>query len=446
MSIYKACDIRGRFGTELLIQHAEKLGTAVRLLTGPGPVLVGGDGRTSTPALKSALIESLVRSGCKVIDLGIVPTPLFYFARQHLGIEIGLMVTASHNPAHDNGFKVTLGPQPVTAEEMSALSKVMEGNQAAVQGLPGECIQADLTAAYLASFDPSIPDLSGLKVVVDCSNGVGGLVARQIWQKTGADVVYLLEEVDGRFPVHTPNPSDARNLDLLQHTVLQERADLGVAYDGDADRATFMDETGQMVLGDKAIVIFARELLNCGPETIVFDQKCSRIVADTIRQYDGNPVMEWSGHTHIKRAFLAHRAAYAGEVSGHHFFRSIQRDDGLYASLFFARILKERGKRFSQLLAEIPSYPITPDIRLLMSPDEIERLFIDIESSLGGEAQITHTDGLRIEFADSWALVRPSVTEPAVTIRMEGANEGALQMILKKIEAASPLLAGQLGV
>ena len=427
-------------------EHADRLGQAIAARKGSERVLVGGDGRVSTPFLKQRLIQSLVRFGCSVVDLGMVPTPVFYFARERLGIETGVMVTASHNPAGDNGFKVTLGPLPITPAEMQALSEWMEDGPALQPGLPGKQITLDLLPDYIRSSYPDAPDLRQMKVVVDCGNGMAGLAARAVWEKTGAAVTYLLEEVDGRFPIHAPNPAEVKNLALLQQTVIEQRADLGIAYDGDADRVAFVDEAGQPVENDKIIVIFAQQALRHGPETIVYDQKCSRIVADAIRSLNGRPVMELSGHTFIKRAFLETGAAYAGEFSGHHFFRFLGGDDGLLASIHFTNNLKETGKSLSQMAAEIPSYPITPDIRLLMDSAAIQQVLADLEINLSEEAAITKTDGLRLEFERGWGLVRPSVTEPAMTLRFEAVTPDDLELILRRCEAASPLLKGKLPV
>jgi phosphomannomutase / phosphoglucomutase len=444
MTIYKACDIRGKFGAELRVEHAQKLGRAISVLKSPGSILVGGDGRLSTPALSAALVESLLSCGWQVLDLGMVPTPLFYFARRHLGVDLGVMVTASHNPARDNGFKLTLGPLPVTPQEMREIEHLMEADPAttALARARGKLTQLDLMADYLAFLAPHIPDLRGMRIVVDCANGMAGLVARQIWKKTGAAVHYLLEEVDGSFPAHSPNPAEAANLALLQVQVGKFGAALGVAYDGDADRVAFVDEQGRAIAGDQAIVLFAQEMLSQGPQTIIYDQKCSRIVADTIHALGGTALREISGHTYIKRAFLQQQAIYAGELSGHHFLRQVHGDDALAASLVFARLLKKSAAPLSQLVAAIPAYPITPDLRIPMNPSEIDSLIDRLESALGAEAQISRSDGLRIEYADGWALVRPSVTEPVITLRFEGINQAALERIMRRVVEIAPALQG----
>ena len=332
MSIYKSCDIRGRFCSELTLAHARRLGTAIRLLKGRGEVLVGGDGRNSTPQLKAALIESLKQAGCDVADLGQVSTPLFYFARRILGIEVGVMVTASHNPAADNGFKLTLGPLPVTVAEMRHLAVLMEFDSEAPMSEAGKIRRVDVEPEYRAFLGNFAPELQGMRIVVDCAHGMAGPYAARAWAQTGAQVELLFSDVDGSFPAHPPNPAEAKNLLELSRAVVESGADLGVAYDGDGDRVAFVDADGAPVPNDKVIVLFAREVLRWGAETVVYDQKCSRVVADEIRALGGTAVRELSGHTHIKRTFIELGAVYAGELSGHHFLRSVHGDDGMAAS------------------------------------------------------------------------------------------------------------------
>jgi len=280
--------------------------------------------------------------------------------------------------------------------------------------------------------------------VLDCANGMASLAARRAWEKTGAEVVYLLDRVDGNFPEHAPNPAEAKNMALLSRAVLDHHAHLGAAYDGDGDRVGFVDDHGNMIPSDAVIVLFSRDILREGKQTIVFDQKCSRIVPETIRQLGGTPIMERSGHTYIKRTYLENNAAYAGELSGHHFIHTAGGDDGIAASLFFARMLKMSSAPLSQLLAGIPSYPITPDLRIPMTPENIQVVVANLKVSLGGEARLETLDGLRVEFDDGWGLVRPSVTEPVVTMRFEGQDDTALRRIMARFEAGSELLRGKL--
>jgi phosphomannomutase/phosphoglucomutase len=444
MSIYKSCDIRGHFGEELKLEHAGRLGAAIADMVGQVEVLVAGDGRNSTPQLKQTLVDSLLANGCGVVDLGIGPTPLFYFARRLLGLNVGVMVTASHNPAWDNGFKVTLGSLPITVEEMGALAGKMETCTRPAQIRSGEYRSVDLSRAYLDFLFSFVPDLRGMRIVVDCAHGMAALFARSIWQRSGAEVILLYEAVDGGFPAHSPNPAAAENLTQLSQAVVEHQADLGVAYDGDADRVAFIDGSGKVLSNDQAIVLFAREMLKDGPEIVVYDQKCSRVVADEVHAVGGTAVRELSGHTFIKRTFLEHDAIYAGELSGHHFFRSVQGDDGLTASLIFAGLVHRSGLSLEHLAASVPAYPITPDVRLPMQPAEIQALLNDLEHNLAAKAKISRTDGLRIEFTHGWGLVRPSVTEPVVTMRFEGTDWEALTSILDMVEKASVRLTGKL--
>jgi phosphomannomutase/phosphoglucomutase len=446
VSIYKACDIRGHFGRELTLDHARRLGAALGRMRAGAEVLVGGDGRLSTPALKAELVESLARAGCGVIDLGQISTPLFYYARRALGIDVGVMVTASHNPPADNGFKLTLGPLPVTTAEMRELEGWMETGAEAPAGARGAVRTANVDAAYQNFLATLAPDLSGMRVVVDCAHGMNGPYAARAWAETGARVDMLFDTVDGAFPAHLPNPAEAKNLAAMARAVVERGADLGAAYDGDGDRVAFVDASGVVVSMDRVIVLFAREALRSGPETIVYDQKCSRVVADEVVRLGGTPLRELSGHTFIKRAFLEHGAAYAGELSGHHFLRAAHGDDGLAASLLFAGLVRRSGQSLAELAASVPLYPITPDLRLPMAKEEIARLLDELERSLQGQALCTRTDGLRIEFPRGWGLVRPSVTEPVVTMRFEGVDHAALAEVLGAVENASELLKGHLEV
>jgi phosphomannomutase / phosphoglucomutase len=447
MGIFKSCDIRGRFGTELLVTHADQLGRAIAQLIGPSRILVGGDGRMSTPVLRDALISSLVVGGCQVIDLGTVPTPAFYFARKFVGVKPGIMVTASHNPADYNGFKIILGDMPIREEDISHIQTLMELPPAPARQPAGGATPLDVLWAYRESVRALAPNLEGLRVVVDCSNGMAALVAEDIWRTTGADVEFINNEVDGTFPHHLPNPANANNLRQLAERVTAAGADLGIAYDGDSDRVGFVDEAGNPASPDKTIAILAAAALEAsGPASIVFDQKCSRLVAETIMRHGGTPLSERSGHTFIKAAFIAHGAPYAGELSGHHFFGAIQGDDGIYASLVFCEIIKNKGKSVSALLDEMPSYPITPDLRVPMTPAEIDSALAKLEEHFKGRGLVSTGDGVRIDVADGWGLARRSVTEPVMTLRFEGVNELALRHLIESFIEVAPELAGKLSI
>ncbi len=444
MSIFKACDIRGRYGSELFDADGARLGLALAEQLAPAEVIVAGDGRLSTPALKHELVKGLLQGGCNVVDIGMVPTPAFYFARHHLGILPGVMVTASHNPAQDNGFKVTLDELPVTPDDIQRLAARMQSGDLRPAQQPGALRAVDVLPDYIAHARAHAPDLAGLRVVADCANGMCALTARAVWQASGAEVSFLYDTVDGAFPNHPPDPSVFKNLKSLRRAVIEQRADLGVGYDGDGDRAVFVDERGRPLAADKAIALFVVRALADGPAPIVYDQKCSLLVAEAIRARGGRPVMEKSGHTFIKTTFLRLGAPYAGEISGHHFFREIGGDDGLIASLYMADLVRRSGQGLAALADAIPTYPITPEIRLKMDAAGVSRVIEMLAGSLAREATLSMTDGLRVEYPDAWGLARQSVTEPALTLRFEGKTESALRQIMARFEAAAPELAGHL--
>ncbi len=445
MSIFKACDIRGVFGTELTVEHAAALGRALAARHSSPDVLVGGDGRLSTPVLKNALIRALAQSGKRVLDLGRVPTPAFYFARRRLGVPVGVMVTASHNPAADNGFKIVLGDLPITEAELAELAAAMESPAQHLSARVGAVARISILEDYAAFIKNLCPARGRRKLVIDGANGMLGPTAPAVCRALGYRVVELFSAVDGRFPHHPPNPAVAANLGALCVRVQETGADLGVAFDGDGDRVAFVDERGNPVENDRVIVLMARQALAARPgATIVYDQKCSEVVREEVIRCSGRPCMERSGYTFIKTALLQAGAAYAGELSGHHFFAETCGDDALLAALKLAQLVQAARVPLSQLVSAIPHYAITPDIRLPVEPGERDEILGALRQNLRGAVEIDTTDGVRARFEDGWGLVRASVTEPVITIRFEGKTPEALQRIMGAFRAAAPRLAGKL--
>ncbi len=442
MSVFKACDIRGRYGSELTVGFARALGRAVGAELPGQPVVVGGDVRPSTAALKAALCEGLVRSGCRVKDLGIVPTPAFYFALRALGARGGVMVTGSHNPPGDNGFKISLGPWPITEEALAALARRI-ADADFVKGL-GTQESVEIVDRYEVDLLGRFSRLPrALQVVVDAGNGCYSQIAPRVLRALGCDVVELFCEPDGRFPNRDPNPAVAANLTLLCETVVAAGADVGVAYDGDGDRVVFVDERGRVVESDRGIVLFARHLLRDGSGEVVHDIKCSSVVPEEVRRAGGTPVMEKSGHAFIKTTLLRRGAVLGGEISGHFFFGELGGDDGLYATLLMLHVIVEAGCGLAALVDTAPRYPITPDIRLPCPPGEakaiIQKLIAAFADAPGCE--ISTLDGVRIAWPDGWALVRPSVTESLITMRFEAHTPERLADIRQTVVASSAGLA-----
>ncbi len=440
MSIFKACDIRGRYGVDITAETAGRLGLAVGTELAGQAVLVGGDLRPSTETLKPALIKGLMTAGCRVTDVGILPTPAFYFAKDYLQAEGGVMVTGSHNPPDDNGFKISLGPWPLTEEEIASLGQRMSNGDFA-QGV-GSYERDEIIDHYKSAIKRKFSTSGGQKVVVDAGNGCYAHIAPQVLQELGYQVVKLYCEPDGRFPNRSPNPAVAAHLQTLAATVIQSGADLGIAFDGDGDRVVFVDEKGRVVENDRSIVLLARHFLRREPGEVIYDIKCSSVVAEEVSRAGGCPVMEKSGHAFIKTALLRRKAVLGGEISGHFFFGEIGYDDGLYAALLMLDIVAGAGRGLAALVDTVPRYPITPDIRLPCSSEERRSIVQELKQVFAGESdcQVSTLDGVRIAWPDGWALVRPSVTEPLITLRFEAHTKQRLAQIQETVFARSSRL------
>lgn len=452
MSIFKACDIRGRYGDALTSEVARRLGRAIGAHLGATAILVAGDVRPSTEPLKAALVDGLVATGCRVLDLGVVPTPAFYFARDYLGVTPAVMVTGSHNPPGDNGFKVNLGPWPITEAEIALLARRMDGDEPVARP-GGGCETRDILAAYEADLEQQCrplreqPGQQRLRVVVDAGNGCYSHVAPRVMRALGLDVVELFCEPDGRFPNRHPNPAVAAHLSAASETVRRSEADLGVAFDGDGDRAVFIDNLGRVVDSDRSIVLFARQLLRGRAGEVVYDLKCSSAVAEEVQRAGGTPVMEKSGHTFIKTTLLRRHAVLGGEISGHFFFGALGRDDGLYAALLMAHLVAASGRPMATLVDSVPRYPITPDIRLACPADEAQAIVRAMEQAFRDRpgCEVSTLDGVRVAWPDGWALARVSVTEPVITLRFEAHTEARLADIQQLVNDQVPALARLFG-
>ena len=426
MSIYKECDIRGIYPSELGENDAYNIGRAVGAMM-PGAVLaVGGDVRLSTPVLKERLIAGLRDSGANILDIGMVPTPAFYFSLGHLKTDGGLMVTASHNPAKYNGFKLMFNNTPVTPEIIQRIKESAEAGK--FPSGKGSCETVGITQDYENSVKKAFTPARSLKVVLDCCNGATGKLAPDLFKAMGHDVVPLYCEFDGSFPNRDPNPAVYENLTDLKSKVLETGADFGAAFDGDGDRVVFVDDLGRVINSERSFVLFINEYLKHQPSSVVYDIKSSSVVRDAALELGGKPIMERSGHAFIKRTFLENRSALAGEISGHFFFGELGYDDGIYAALKMAEIAAKSSEKLSAAVDRIPKTIITPDIRIKCSYD-VRDEWLGRVSKAGESYDILLIDGVRIEFPYGWLLVRKSVTEESITLRIEAKNEASLQKI-----------------
>lgn len=433
MSIFHACDIRGIAGRDLTDVAARKIGLAVGLKLAGQEVVVGGDIRLSTPALQAIIIEALVESGCHVLDIGTVSTPAFSYALQKTAAAGGVMVTASHNPAPYNGFKLVLGPEPVSEADIADIARLVAAG-ARTAG-HGSLTRLPVAADYLA-FTAARAARGALKIVLDAGSGATSRLAPALFRALGYDVVELFCQPDGSFPHRPPNPALAENLAALGAEVRRTGAALGAAFDGDGDRVGFVDETGRPLDNDDIIVLLARHYLAAGPGAVVYDAKCSMVVAEEIATAGGRAVMARAGHTFSKQAFRRENALFAGEISGHFFFRELGYDDGAFAALKIAEIVAARGP-LSALADGIPNYLLTPDIRIPYPQPDKEAVIAATAAALA-PYRPNLIDGVRVEFADGWGMIRASVTEPLFTFRFEAKTPARLREIGEILLAALP--------
>jgi phosphomannomutase len=445
-TILREYDIRGIVGATLTEADARALGRAfARALRGSEPpkgppprICVGRDGRLSSPALAARLIEGLVASGCSVVDIGIGPTPLLYFAAHQLKTDGALMVTGSHNGPEFNGFKMMRGLRPFFGDDIIDLGKIAAAGD--FDAGAGRCDAHDFRAAYVERIKGEVPAHSRLKVAWDPGNGAAGEVVVQLTATLPGQHVVLNAAIDGRFPAHHPDPSLPENLVELIDTIKTRQLDLGFAFDGDGDRLGVVDRRGRIIWGDQLVALFAREILAERPgATIIGDVKASQILFDEVKRLGGRPLMWRTGHSHIKAKMAETGAPLAGEVSGHIFFadRYFGYDDALYAALRVLGLTARCGRDLADLLDSLPQRRNTPEIRIAC-PDEhkfaaLEALRARLEAT---GACFSAVDGVRVQTADGWWLLRASNTQPALVARCEAADEQGLSRLKATLREA----------
>jgi phosphomannomutase/phosphoglucomutase len=443
--IFRAYDIRGNAASELSDALLSRIGSAIGTIAGEmgeQTLLVGYDGRISSPRIHSVLTNSLMASGRDIIDIGQVPTPLLYFATHHLGCRSGVMITGSHNPAEYNGLKIVLNQQTIAAGGIQDIrTRAIDGEFSTGSG---GMIYENVLPAYLDKVYQDIAIAVPLKVVIDAGNGVAGAVAPQLFDELGCEVVPLYCDVDGNFPNHSPDTSDESNLADLVQAVQQQEADFGVAFDGDGDRLAVVTASGRIVRSDVLLMIFAQDVVSRNPGTdVVFDVKCSRNLTQLITRYGGRPVLSKTGHAFMKEKMAETGALLGGEFSGHMFFgeRWYGFDDGIYAACRLAEILSTQGDSLDELIAGFPVTVNTPEILIPVQEEDkfnlIARIVNGAEFSSG---KVNTMDGIRVDFAEGWGLVRASNTSPALTARFEADSEESLKNIMDEFHAQIALV------
>ncbi len=434
--IFRAYDIRGPVNEENLTSDlAYAIGLAIGAEAcnrGEKALIVGRDGRLSGLELHNALCAGLLASGRDVVDVGLVPTPLTYFATHRFGITAGVMVTASHNPGDHNGFKIVLQGQTLSTVDISNLYQRILKKQF-VSGLGQLNNLACLIDDYIRYVVEHISLSRPLKMVVDCGNGIPGIVAPRLYRALGCEVSELFCDVDGRFPNHHPDPSVPENLSALINQVRQEKADLGLAFDGDGDRLGVVTDQGEIIWPDRLLMLFAQELIAKQPGAkIIFDVKCSRHLPLLIEQVGGVPIMWRTGHSIIKSKMLEVGALLAGEMSGHIFFKDdwFGFDDGFYVGARLLQILAQKTLSSSAVFAALPNSVNTPELKLAMEEDKKSIFMAELLKKAHFQgAKIITMDGLRVDFDFGWGLIRPSNTSPYLTLRFEADTTYHLEKI-----------------
>ena len=424
-SIFREYDIRGLAEKEFDKEFALLLGKVHGTMIGEAGgsrVSVGRDCRATSDQYAEAVIAGLISTGLRVVDLGVCPTPLLYFSLFHLNTDGGIEVTASHNPSDYNGFKLCLGKDTLYGEQIQEIRVRMEQHRF-IEKPGGKSEHYEIVPPYQQHLLNDVSRLKrSLKVVVDAGSGVGGPVAPPIFRRLGCTVWEIACTPDGSFPIHHPDPTVPENLRALIDKVRCEGADLGIAYDGDADRIGAVDEQGNIVWGDELLVIFARDILQRNPNaTIISEVKCSQRLFDDIVAHGGVPIMWKAGHSLLKAKLKETDALLAGELSGHMFFkeRYFGYDDAIYASLRLLEIIANSGRPFSALFADLPRTMSTPEIRI-DCPDD--RKFIIAERAkeyFRKHYDTIEIDGVRVQFPEGWGLIRSSNTQPALVLRFE---------------------------
>ena len=437
-AIFKAYDIRGVVDDTLTVDAVRAIGLALGIAArraGMRETVVGRDGRLSGPKLVAALSDGFRAAGLHVIDIGMVPTPVVYYATYELGTGTGVAVTGSHNPPDYNGLKMVIAGEAIYGDAIQRLRESIESG--ALAEVPaaqrGGLRSEDLSARYLARITGDVKLARPMKVAIDCGNGVVGALAPQLFRALGCEVTELFCEVDGTFPNHHPDPAHPENLQDLIRALRETDAEIGLAFDGDGDRLGVVTKDGQIIYPDRQLMLFAEDVLSRNPGAeIIFDVKCSRNVAAHVRRHGGRPTMWRTGHSLVKAKLKETGAPLAGEMSGHTFFKErwYGFDDGLYTGARLLEILSRHADP-SAVLNALPNSPATPELQLKTAEGENFTLVEELKrtAKFEGATEVIRIDGVRAEYPDGFGLARPSNTTPVVVIRFEADTPEALARI-----------------
>lgn len=434
--IFRAYDIRGVVNETLTPDIVYTIGRAFAaeaLKSNEKTVIIARDGRLSGPQLMNALQAGLMESGCNVIDIGMVPTPVLYFATHLLSARSGIMLTGSHNPPEYNGLKMILAGKTLADQDIQKLYQRIQ-NKEFISG-KGQSQQIAIDDQYIQRITSDIKLSKQLKIVIDAGNGVAGQIAVQLFKQLGCNVIELFCEIDGNFPHHHPDPSNEDNLHDLMNAVEQHHADIGLAFDGDGDRLGVITNQGEMILPDRLLLLFAKDILQRHKNAqIIFDVKCSRHLMIFIDEHGGKPLMWKTGHSLIKAKMQETGALLAGEMSGHIFFKErwYGFDDGLYAAARLLEIIAHHKKSSHEIFAQLPDSINTPELKLAVTEEKKWALLDSLKKrAFFIDADINVIDGIRVDYEDGWGLIRASNTTPNLILRFEADSYASLERIQK---------------
>jgi len=433
-SIFREYDIRGIVKTDLPVDVVELIGKAYGTYVkrnGAKKVSVGCDVRLTSPILKSTIIKGITSTGVNVIDVGTLPTPVLYFSIFHFKTEGGMMITGSHNPIEYNGFKMNLGTSSIYGQQIQEMRRLIENND--FEFGEGTVETEDIVPVYKKMLDEKFDFNKKLKLIIDPGNGTGGPLSVDFFTGKGMEVDCIFCEPDGNFPNHLPDPTVLKYTETLRKKVVEDKADLGIGYDGDSDRVGIIDNTGRQIFADRLLAIIAKDMLSRHPgEKVLFDVKCSQSLPEYIKKYGGKPMMWKTGHALLKTKMKEENAQLAGEMSGHMFFGEnyFGFDDAFYASALLVRILTESGKTFAEIVDEIPAFYSTPEIRVECDEEEKFQIVDNLVAYFKSKYEAIDVDGVRALFGDGWGLVRASNTQPVLVLRFKAKTEEKLKEII----------------
>ena len=440
--IFRAYDIRGVYPKDLdeqtFLLIGKAIGKQIVANSAHPDVCICMDGRLSGPSLKDSLIKGLISMGANVIDIGMLPTPLLYYSLKKLGVENGLMITGSHNPTNYNGIKMVINNKTLFDDHITDIYESIISNKFINNTNLGKLTTNNtILQNYIKDISDDIKIKSTLKICIDCGNGITGAIVRKVFDSFNLDFEVIYEDVDGNFPNHPPDPTNEENLSELKNSIIENKADIGFAYDGDGDRICIVTKEGNVLWPDQLLMLFSRSILkNIPGAKIVYDIKCSKHVEKEILKYSGIPVLSRTGHSFIKKAIIEENALLGGEMSGHIFFadRWGGFDDGIYASIRLLEIISDNGGNLD-ILDTLPVSITTPEINIGFKENN-HFTFMDLFARLAkfDNASIIDIDGLKIIYPDSWGLIRCSNTTSNLVLRFEADNEEAMLNIQAKIK------------